>query len=248
MSTRTNRMKLSAVLVVAVVTCIEASLPSTAHGQVTEQRRAGAVSWIEVTLAPDAVTTQSIENRLGTGATTVMRGVRRGIRQTVKTALAAVVSWGDWLPSLLLFVAVAFIVPLLDRALWRTWRERGWRALGTSMALGLAVYIRLLLDRRAPLIGKGILAASLAYGVSTTDFVPDRFGVLDVVDDLVVVALASRGFTWLCPRRLVEEHALKASRRRSGILRRRAASGRWPSYKPLRTAGARGAEKSSELN
>jgi uncharacterized membrane protein YkvA (DUF1232 family) len=89
------------------------------------------------------------------------------------------------------------------------------------MALMLAVYLRLLIDKRAPAVGKALLLFAVAYGAAASDLLPDRMGVVAFVDDLVVVALAYRAFMLLCPDRLVEEHALGAGRAREHSLRAR---------------------------
>ncbi|MGH3053616.1 MAG: hypothetical protein ACRDL7_01400, partial [Gaiellaceae bacterium] len=95
------------------------------------------------------------------------------------------------------------LAPLVDLALIRTWREAGWRGTLAAIPLGLAVYVRLLLDRNAPVVGKIALAVAVVYGVISEDLVPDTSFPFGAFDDMLVVVLASRGFMLLCPDRLV---------------------------------------------
>jgi uncharacterized membrane protein YkvA (DUF1232 family) len=125
---------------------------------------------------------------------------------------------------------VALVGALLDPALVRAWRGQGFRGLRTSVTLALAVYVRLLLDHRAPIVGKAALAFAIAYGIASWDLVRDSSLPGGVVDDVVVVTLASRCFLLLCPDALVEEHALRAARARNRSLA-------WPRSRVLPPVG-----------
>ena len=70
----------------------------------------------------------------------------------------------------------------------------------------IKLYWRLLTDRRVPLLPKVILVAGIAYLIVPTDFLPDVFLPLGLLDDVAVLVLAARGFMALCPRRIVAEH------------------------------------------
>lgn len=155
---------------------------------------------------------QPIEEQLSIGSARFLRTVRRWTRRILRTISWSAQQWVDWSLSALGVVGMAFLTPLLDRQLLSTWRGHGFRAFRASLVLGLAVYIRLLFDRRAPAIGKVLLLCAVLYGVAPADLLPDRLGPLGLVDDLVFVGLASRVFTRLCPDRLVAEHAMSAAR------------------------------------
>jgi uncharacterized membrane protein YkvA (DUF1232 family) len=155
---------------------------------------------------------QPIEERLSVGSMHLLRSVRQGVRRLLKTVSWSLRQWADWTTSALGIVLVALCAPLLDRQLLRAWRDQGFGAFRASLLLALAVYVRLLFDRRAPAIGKALLVCSVLYGVGPADLIPDRIAAFGLLDDLIAVGLASRVFARLCPDWLVEEHAAKAAR------------------------------------
>lgn len=112
------------------------------------------------------------------------------------------------------FLILSLLAPLLDMALVTAWKDTGWRGVRSSILLGLAVYVRLLVDRDAPLVGKAAILLALAYGVISRDLVPDASFPVGVLDDALAMVLASRGFMLLCPQHLVQAHAIRAARAR----------------------------------
>lgn len=69
------------------------------------------------------------------------------------------------------------------------------------------LYWRLFRDPRVGLPAKAVLLAGLAYLVIPSDVLPDLFPWgTGFLDDAVVVTLALKGFIWLAPRQVVEEH------------------------------------------
>jgi uncharacterized membrane protein YkvA (DUF1232 family) len=172
---------------------------------------------------------QPIENQLSAGTTNLLRTVRKWVRQVIRRLSYGAGSWSSWLPGLVLFLLVALIVPLLGRDSLRTFRERGFREFMRELSLALAVYVRLLMDGRTPVVGKALLAFAVVYGAAPRDLFPDR-PVLNYLDDLILLVLASRSFMILCSQEVVEEHAAAAGRAREESLRkklsrRRAAKG-----------------------
>jgi len=63
----------------------------------------------------------------------------------------------------------------------------------------------LLGDPRVPAWRKALLAAAAGYVVAPVDFIPDRFPLLGVLDDLVVVALAVDAFLAGVPDVAIDE-------------------------------------------
>ena len=86
-----------------------------------------------------------------------------------------------------------------------------------AFLLGCAVYVRLLCDRHAPMVGKLAVAFAIAYGVASRDLMPDAWFPAGLLDDLLVVVLASRGFMLICPEHLVQEHAARTTRARERL-------------------------------
>ena len=167
------------------------------------------------------MTFQPLEERLSIGATTYLKTLRGTIRRSIRVLMWSTQQWGNWLAGALLFLLLACLAPVVDWALVRTWRERGFTAFRVSTVLGIAVYVRLLIDARAPVVGKALLAFAIVYGVASADLVPDGFRPFGLLDDVVLIVLAARSFMRLCPDRLVEEHAVKAARARERNLTRR---------------------------
>jgi|ERR1700687_3346473 len=168
-----------------------------------------------------AVQLRAFELELSPRADGFLQRVWRGGRRFYRLLSASVTQWISWIGEAALFVVVAVFAALLDRGLFNTWRERGFTAFCGAATAGVAVYIRLLVDPRIPAIGKSLLLCAVIYAVAPDDLFPDPYLPLGRVDDLIAVALASRGFMRLCPYRIVEEHAANAIRiREEGYSRR----------------------------
>lgn len=171
-----------------------------------------------------------IESQLSAGTTNLLRTIRKNVRQVIRKFRYGVGQWSRWLGGLVVFLVVGLVVPLLGREGLRTFRNEGFLAFSRQLSLAMAVYVRLLIDGRTPVVGKALLVFAVVYGAAPRDLLPDRFGVLNYVDDIVLLILASRSFMMLCPQAIVEEHALAAAARREEnlrkkISRRRAAGG-----------------------
>ena len=74
---------------------------------------------------------------------------------------------------------------------------------------------RLLMDRRVPLRLKLVLPLAILYILSPIDLVPDLFGLVGRIDDVIVLVLALAIFLGAAPREVVQEH-LRAGRTASG--------------------------------
>lgn len=164
---------------------------------------------------------QPLENRLSAGTTNLLRTVRKRVRQIVRRLRYGAGSWTSWLGGLVLFLVVALIVPLLGRDNLRTFRQQGFLAFARELSLALAVYVRLLIDSRTPVVGKALVAFAVVYGAAPRDLFPDRPGLLSYVDDLILLVLASRCFMMLCSEEIVEEHAVAAAHARERSLRKK---------------------------
>lgn len=177
---------------------------------------------VPLTLAANGAST-TFDHWVGRGWKHILKSANRGIYQILGYLRWSARRWMRWAGKASVFMLLALLAPLLDRALVRSWRTGGFRAFCTSMALAVAVHVRLLLDRNAPIMGKLLLALAILYGVAPTDLVPDDLFPIGFIDDVIVVTVASRCFVGLCPDRLVERHALLATRSWQRAVRRRAA-------------------------
>ncbi len=196
-----------------------ATIAELPHYDGRSNNAGGLITLRAVSLTPGlALAIEPLESQLGDGATGLLKGVRYGIRRFLRLLRWSAKRWVGWTTRGLSFLLVALVGALLDPALVRVWRDKGLRGLRTSVTLALAVYVRLLLDRRAPIVGKTALAFAIAYGIASWDLVRDSSLPAGVLDDVVVVALASRCFLLLCPDALVEEHAVRAARARNRSL------------------------------
>ena len=185
-------------------------VPSLGHYGPTRSGESAAISeafpWVWASVA------EPLEDGLSAAATDLFKSTRYGIRRTVWFLRWSANRWAEWLSRGLGFFVLGVFVPLLNRDLLATWRTKGWHGMRDSVLLGSAVYMRLLLDRHAPLFGKLAIAFALAYGVASRDLVPDASFPLGALDDCLAVVLASHGFMLLCPESLVEAHAIQAAR------------------------------------
>jgi uncharacterized membrane protein YkvA (DUF1232 family) len=161
-----------------------------------------------------ALVAEPFEDELSAAVTRLFKNARYGIRRGIRFLRWSANRWAQWTVRALGFFVLAVLAPLLNRDLLATWREQGRDGLRNAILLGVAVYIRLLLDRQAPVLGKLAIVLALAYGVASRDLVPDASFPLGVLDDVLAVVLASRGFMLLCPESLVEAHAMLAARAR----------------------------------
>jgi uncharacterized membrane protein YkvA (DUF1232 family) len=160
-----------------------------------------------------ALMAEPFEDALSSSTTSLFKSIRYGIRRTLRFLRWSANRWAEWMLRALGFFILAVLAPLVNRDLLKTWREKGWDGLRKSVLLGVTVYMRLLLDSHAPLLGKLAIAFALAYCVASRDLVPDASFPLGALDDALAVVLASRGFILLCPESLVEAHAIRAARK-----------------------------------
>jgi uncharacterized membrane protein YkvA (DUF1232 family) len=160
---------------------------------------------------------EPLEEQLGAGTTNLLKGVRYGLRRGARFLRWSAHRWATWVMRAFGFLLIVLLAPLLDRGLVVSWKEKGWVGVRSSILLGLAVHVRLLVDRQTPLLGKIAVALAVAYGVASRDLMPDAAFPVGLVDDLLVVAIASRGFVLLCPSGIVSEHARRATRLRERL-------------------------------
>lgn len=161
--------------------------------------------------------TNAVEDRLSAGTTGMLRSLRQSVTRMGRVLSAAAARWQMWLGGAIAFTFLVLVAPVMDRTLLETWRKDGARAFVTSALAAMAVYVRLLRDSRTPALGKALLAFAVVYGVSGLDILPDGQGVpKGILDDLLLVVLASRSFMRMCPDRLIEEHAAIVAARQAG--------------------------------
>jgi len=116
---------------------------------------------------------EPLEGQLSAGTTNLFKGVRYGLRRTGRFLRWSASLWAIWVLRACVFLLLALVTPLLGRGLVAIWKENGWPGVGNSLLLGLPVYVRLLLDRQAPLFGKIAVAFAIGYGVAARDLMPD---------------------------------------------------------------------------
>lgn len=68
------------------------------------------------------------------------------------------------------------------------------------------LYWRLFRDQRVSIWPKALLVLSVAYIVFPFDLLPDTIPFIGEIDDLVIFLAACKGFMYLCPRDVVQEH------------------------------------------
>lgn len=157
-----------------------------------------------------------LEDRLSAGTTGLLRTVSKRFRQMRRVFAVALLRWRSWVGGALLFLSLAVVAPVLDREILQVWARNGLRAFAGELWAAIAVYTRLLRDSRAPAVGKALLLFAVVYGVSNRDLMADGYGILGgLVDDFVLVVLASRSFMRMCDDDIVAEHAARVAAARS---------------------------------
>jgi hypothetical protein len=178
---------------------------SAAHAKV---QVAEALSW--------QPSQKTFEEQLGAWTRERLRGVRRTVRRVTWLFSHSLSVWWRWFKRSFRFLLVALVAALADGQLVAAWRREGIRVIINYVPLMLYVYARLLLSPRVRLIGKVLLVLSIAYGVRRSDLIFDgRSG--GMVDDIVLIVVATRFFLYTCPEELVAAYAQSAVNWRTRI-------------------------------
>ena len=158
------------------------------------------------------------EEEIGDATRGMVKGVRRLFRVAVVTFRRALASWTKYARRAARFVLLAAIVGLADKNLITAWRLDGLRVLATYVPLMLYVYVRMLFDRRVPVLPKLLLVAAIAYGVLRRDLIPDRSLFPGMVEDVIFVTVAMRLLLRRCTDEVAESLALEAVNLRRRVL------------------------------
>jgi hypothetical protein len=152
---------------------------------------------------------KAFEERLATWTRGLLRDVRRTVRRVGWLMNRSFSVWWKWFKRSARFGLIAIAAALADGQLVAAWRREGMRVIINYVPLMLYVYARLLLTPRVRLIGKVLLALSIAYGVRRSDLIFDgRSG--GMIDDIVLIVVATRVFLYTCPEELVSTYAQSA--------------------------------------
>jgi hypothetical protein len=165
---------------------------------------------------------RSFEERLGASTRGFLRDVRRTARRVNWLVRLSVGKWWKWFKRSARFCFIALVAALADGQLVAAWRREGMRVIINYVPLMLYVYARLLLTPRVRLTGKVLLVLSIVYGIKGSDLILDRRSI-GLIDDFVLIVVATRFFLYTCPEELVSTYAQSAVgwRRRVSTLQRR---------------------------
>jgi hypothetical protein len=159
---------------------------------------------------------KSFEERIGTWTREFLREVRRTGRRVNWLLNRSLSVWWKWFKRSSRFCLIALVAALADGQLVAAWRRGGMRVIIDYVPLMLYVYARLLLTPRVRLIGKVLLVLSIVYGVRRSDLILDRRSI-GLVDDFVLIVVATRFFLYTCPEELVSAYAQSAVRWRQRV-------------------------------
>jgi uncharacterized membrane protein YkvA (DUF1232 family) len=163
-------------------------------------------------------TDQPFEHSLGSFTKARLKDGRRAVRGVYWSVSRSFAKWIQWTRRALPFLAIALIAALADRGLVLAWRRDGLRVLATYLPLMLYVYARLLLSRQVRIAGKLFLLLAFAYGVKRSDLLVDRSVFPGMLDDAVLIVIATRAFLSTCPERLISAFAQEAFNWRRRVL------------------------------
>jgi hypothetical protein len=153
---------------------------------------------------------ESFDQQISSGTKGVLREVRRSVKTLWWMLNRAASWWGGWIWRGTFSLGIAIIAALADTGLLNAWRVNGWRMLISYVPMMLYVYGRLLFSAGVSLGPKLILAAALVYGAVRNDFIPDRRYFHGRIEDILLIALATRAFIYACPEALVDQYAARA--------------------------------------
>jgi uncharacterized membrane protein YkvA (DUF1232 family) len=88
-----------------------------------------------------------------------------------------------------------------------------WRTIRETFRRELAVYRKVMADKRTPRLAKLLLGAAVAYALSPVDLVPDFIPVIGHLDDAVIVPALILAALALIPKELVESYREEERRR-----------------------------------
>lgn len=152
---------------------------------------------------------KAFEEQLGSWTRDRLRDVRRTFRRVSWLLNQSLSVWWKWSKRLARFCLIALVAALADGQLVAAWRREGLRVIINYVPLMLYVYARLLFSPRVRLVGKVLLGLSIAYGARRSDLFFDGRS-LGMVDDFVLIVVATRFFLYTCPEELVTEYAQSA--------------------------------------
>jgi uncharacterized membrane protein YkvA (DUF1232 family) len=169
---------------------------------------AGGVS--AVALQGSFIPDEPVEQRLRGFTRQLIRGTRQWLRRSYRLISRSLTMWGRWLRRALFPLLVVLLALLADGPLIAAWRREGLRVLAEKVPLILYVYLRLLFAPRVAILPKILLLLSILYGVKRADLITDRGLFPGRVDDVVIIALATRAFVRSCPEEAVQRLAEQA--------------------------------------
>jgi uncharacterized membrane protein YkvA (DUF1232 family) len=172
-------------------------------------------SWLELSAQPEP---RGWERGLSQWSFSRLREARRLAIRVTRYLRRTIASWVNWVATGIALLLLGALASAADIRLLRVWRRHGGTQAAQQALIGIAVFLRLLRDRRLPQWPRVLLAAALLYGIAAHDFVSPPWRGLWWLDDVVVVTLAARWFVWRCPEALIVEHAQLLAQR---IKRRR---------------------------
>jgi hypothetical protein len=199
----------------ASLAVVSGALLCVTFAAMTAADAAADASEISVVTASAAVgmmlqSDQPIERRVGGAAKELVRGVRRYFRTLSWMVGRAADWWGNWIKRASFYIAVAVVAALADASLVNAWRMEGLRTLATYVPMMLYVYARLLFSSGVKLAPKLVLLGTIIYGVIWRDLLPDRRWVPGRLEDIILIAVATRAFVYACPEELVNQYAARA--------------------------------------
>lgn len=167
--------------------------------------RAQHVPPIEPAESPDRLYTW--EKDLRWFAFGLLKEIRRFWIRFTRLLRRSVDFWASWIASAAALLLFAGVVSAIDRRLLVLAWRRGARVALAYALVGVAVFLRLLRDRRVRRRVRWIIPLAIVYGVASSYWVDLRPAVPNYIDEVVVMAIASRWFVRRCPDAIVEQHA-----------------------------------------
>jgi hypothetical protein len=148
----------------------------------------------------------------------LLKDIRRWSIRLMRLVRRSATYWVGWIArgaALLLFGGA---VSAIDRRILLLGWRRGARVALAYAWVGVVVFLRLLFDARVSWRLRALVPIAIVYGIASSAWIASGNAIFDCVDELVVVAFASRWFVRRCPDEIVEQHAFHARRRAQELI------------------------------
>jgi hypothetical protein len=157
------------------------------------------------------------ERELRSFAFHLLKDVRRWSIRLSRYVQRSAGYWFGWLAGSVGLLVFGGVVSAIDRRIFVIGWQQGARVALAYASIGVVVFLRLLRDRRVSWRLRLIVPCALLYAFVSGGWL-HGLPLLDAIDELLVVGLASRWFVRRCPEEVLTQHASYARQRAQAVI------------------------------